>query len=334
MVRLSRLLSTAAVPTEPKRKAPDTARPPEPPPLAAATSGGQRRATQQLVARAVQTSRQLQKKELLRRLQAAAVLDRAMLFAALLMLLMFPFMIVMSVSIGRDFSTGLSRRMGLSSRASQIVSDLFAHGASSSAGSTASWSLLLIFGIVAVAGALQRLYEDLYGLPPAVGLGSLTRRMVWVASFLLTFVVMGELAHLLDGRLVLAAVWFCSLAGFFWWTLYWLLSRRIAWRRLLPSAAFTAVFYIGLGVFSSLYFSNVLESNYRSYGPIGAVLGMMSWLVAVAVVLILGSICGLVWESSGLSLRKAASAVRRSGRRQQTVPPEVKLPGSSTRRTP
>lgn len=275
-----------------------------------------RQAAKALTARALRASQQLQQKELLKRLQSAAVLDRAMLFAALLMLMMFPFMIVISASIGRDFSTTLSRRMGLNSQASRIVSDLFAHGASSSGGSTASWSILLIFGILAVASALQRLYEDLHGLPAMTGLRSIVRRLVWVSTFLVTFAGLGAIAHLLHGRAILGVVWFCALTGFFWWTLFWLLSGRVSWRRLLPSAVFTALFYIGLGIFSALYFSNTVESNYKSYGPIGAVLGMMSWLVAVAVVLILGSICGLVWDRSGLSVRKAATALGRSVRRR------------------
>ena len=311
MVRQSRALPDGAARPE-KQPRQRTAKP------AFTFTPEQRRQAKALTARALQASRKLQQKELLRRLQSAAVLDRAMLFAALLMLLMFPFMIVMSSSIGRDFSTSVARRMGLNAHASHIVSDLFADGTSSSTGSTASWSVLLIFGVVAVAGALQRLYEDLYALPAVTGLRSIMRRIVWVGSFLLTLVGVGAVAHLLHGRPLLGVVWFCSLTGFFWWTLYWLLSGRVPWRRLLPSAVITALFYIGLGIFSALYFSRTVESNFKSYGPIGAVLGMMSWLVAVAVVLILGSICGLVWDSSGLSIRKAAKALRRSARRPTT----------------
>ena len=82
---------------------------------------------------------------------------------------------------------------------------------------------------------------------------------------------------------------------FYWWTMHFLLAGRVGWRRLLPSAVATGVFYAGLGVFSSFYFSSTIISDSKTYGPIGAVLSIVTWLIAISSVIILGAAAGSVW---------------------------------------
>ena len=48
---------------------------------------------------------------------------------------------------------------------------------------------------------------------------------------------------------------------FVWWTMHFLLAGRVTWRRLLPSAIITGVFFGGLGVFSKFYFSETIISD-------------------------------------------------------------------------
>ena len=53
-------------------------------------------------------------------------------------------------------------------------------------------------------------------------------------------------------------------------------------------------------------------STTQKYGPIGTVFALMSWLIAIGVVIILGAAMGLVWQERGLSFRAAFRKVRRA----------------------
>ena len=83
---------------------------------------------------------------------------------------------------------------------------------------------------------------------------------------------------------------------FFWWTMHVLLAGRVPWRQLLPSAIVTGVFFGGLGVFSRVYFSEAIISDSKTYGTIGAVFALMTWLIAIGAVIILGAVAGVARE--------------------------------------
>jgi membrane protein len=58
----------------------------------------------------------------------------------------------------------------------------------------------------------------------------------------------------------------------------------------------TALFWIGLGVFSSFYFSSTIISDNKLYGTVGVVFDLVTWFIAVGAVLMLGAVVGAVWE--------------------------------------
>jgi membrane protein len=80
-----------------------------------------------------------------------------------------------------------------------------------------------------------------------------------------------------------------------WWTIHFLRRGRIGWRRRLPSAVATGLGFVGLGVLSKFYFSSSIISDDQTYGAIGAVLSIMTWLIAIGVVIMLGAVAGAVW---------------------------------------
>ena len=65
------------------------------------------------------------------------------------------------------------------------------------------------------------------------------------------------------------------------------------------------------GVFSVI-FSGMVTSDDNKYGPIGVVFALMSWLIAIGVVIILGAVAGIVWQERNLSFRAAARKSRRA----------------------
>ena len=52
---------------------------------------------------------------------------------------------------------------------------------------------------------------------------------------------------------------FVLLSLFFWWSMHYLLHARVPWRVLLPGAVATALCWLGLGLFASLYFASILS---------------------------------------------------------------------------
>jgi membrane protein len=116
----------------------------------------------------------------------------------------------------------------------------------------------------------------------------------------------GRAARNLAGGIVLAEfVPLAVMTPFFWWTMHFLLAGRIPWRRLLPSALATGVLLTGLGFFSRVYFSATIVSDSRTYGAIGAVFSIVTWLIGIGAVIILGAVAGKVWGS-----RKAETSLR------------------------
>ena len=83
---------------------------------------------------------------------------------------------------------------------------------------------------------------------------------------------------------------------FFWWSMHFLLDGRMGWCHLLPSAIATGLCFAGLGVFSRFYFSSTIISDNKIYGTFGAVFSILTWLAAIAAMIILGSVADAVWE--------------------------------------
>ena len=87
------------------------------------------------------------------------------------------------------------------------------------------------------------------------------------------------------------------------------MSRSVGWRQLFPAGVATGFFITGLGVFSSLLFSDQITSGEKSYGPAGVVLAITEYLVGFGVCLHLGAVFGRLWNdwrSAGASAHNEA----------------------------
>jgi membrane protein len=240
------------------------------------------------------------------RLSALDFINQAMVFAATLLLMLFPFLIVPSMATGHDFAASLSKRMGLNHQASDAVATLF-RGGSSHTVQAFGW-IFLILGALGVAATLRALYERVFGLEHR-GAPDVLRLVVWLGASVAIVAFLGWTGRFVRdayaGPVFLGVLSFLIVTGFFWWTMHFLLARRIPWRELLPSAVATSVCWLGLGVFSSIFFSSAIVSNNKEYGPVGVFFILMSWLIAVGVVIVLGAVVGGVWRERGISVRAA-----------------------------
>jgi membrane protein len=79
--------------------------------------------------------------------------------------------------------------------------------------------------------------------------------------------------------------------------MHFLLAGREPWGRLFRSAVTTAIFWVGLGVFSHFYFSSSMISDNKLYGSIGVVFDLVTWFIAIGAVLMLGAVVGAVWDN-------------------------------------
>jgi membrane protein len=170
-------------------------------------------------------------------------------------------------------------------------------------------------GGIAAATALQQLYERVFSLNSR-GLKDFWRRLVALVWLIGAGAFGGWLGPATRHAVgpVLFIIVGIGRSTALWWVMMWiLLGGRISWRRLLPPAFATGLFYVAmLGVFS-LFFSQMVISEDKEYGPIGLVFALMTYLIALGVIIVLGAVVGLLWQERNLSF---APALRKLNRRR------------------
>jgi membrane protein len=246
-------------------------------------------------------------------LDAVDFMNQAMLLAATLLLCAVPFMLIAAALAGRSVVSALSVRLGLSQQAAADVGHLFtSSSATSNAVTGLSWAFFILGGIAA-ATAIQRLYQRVFGQDPR-GPRDTPRAVIWLAlavgwTALGTAVAPGFYA---SSPVLWWIVNIPAIIGFWWFTMWFLLAGRVSWRRLVPCAVATGAFWLGMLAVFSVIFSGMVISYDQKYGPIGVVFGLMSFFIAIGVVIILGAAVGLMWQERGLSFRAAVRKLRRA----------------------
>lgn len=248
-----------------------------------------------------------------RRLIALDFMNQAMALAGTVLLCVFPFLIVMSALIGRSAASTFSRHLGLNQQAAADMGHLFnSSGATSASVTTACIALVVLFALAA-AKSVQQLYQRIFQLDPR-GARDIPRRTIWwglVVGWLVLIGLVGPWARA-RGPVLYGIVVLIGFTFFWWFAMWFLMGGRITWRRLLPSAVATGLCWLGMSAVFSLTFSGMVISSNDRYGPIGIVLDLLSYTLAIAVVIILGAVLGIVWRERGLSFRAAAERLRRT----------------------
>jgi membrane protein len=247
------------------------------------------------------------------RLDAVDFMNQATLLAATLLLCAVPFMLIAAALAGRSAVSALTVRLGLSQQAAAAVGHLFtSSSATSNAVTGLSW-VFFILGGIAAATAFQRLYQRVFQLDPR-GPRDTLRAVIWLA-LAVGWTALGTAAA--PGlRATSPVLWWIvnipAFIGFWWFTMWFLLAGRVSWRRLVPCAVATGAFWLGMLAVFSVIFSGMVISYDQKYGPIGTVFALMSFFIAIGVVIILGAAVGLMWQDRGLSFRAAVRKLRRA----------------------
>jgi membrane protein len=227
---------------------------------------------------------------------------RAMAFAALASLTLVPLLIVVAAADpenGKGFAEWLGDGLGVSPSSQDELEDLFIPPQKLLETTTAfGIATLAVFGLT-FGTVVQTGYEKVWELP-AARWHTMWRHLFWLAALIGYLFVSAHAASRpvygtgVAGMFVRGSIALVSAFLFFWWSQRVLLRGRIGWRALLPGTVCTVIGLAGLRAFSHLVFSPLIASNAVTYGPIGTLLVVQSWLTGVGVVVFGGALVGRV----------------------------------------
>ncbi len=237
-------------------------------------------------------------------LNALQFFDWTLGFAAELLWSALPFIILLSSLANQRIDSDLSRHIGLDRHGAQIIRDVFRSSPSHALIPIATGLLFAFAGVIAVVASLQVIYERLFEQEHRRW-RDFPRYVAWVAILLAVLVAEGAVEGPVRGvlgQVIQSLLTVVAATIFFAWTMHFLLAGRVAWRAFIRPALVTAVLWLALAYFSSLYFSSMIVDDTKTYGTVGVVFTLLTWFVLIGSVIMVGAACGAVWN------RRSASA--------------------------
>jgi membrane protein len=236
-------------------------------------------------------------KDLYRSGKEFELMHRAIGFAALAILTVIPLLIVIAAANPAPhpgLAVWVVYGMGLTGSSADAVTLLFSAPARVLGTTSVFSALLLSVSGVAFAGSVQAGFERIWGLP-AGPWHKIWRQAVWLAAltaYIYAEATVGTVTH--GGLAETAAVAVAVVLGiaFFWWGLRFLIGGRVSYLAAMPGAVATIVGLGGLRVFSGLVFEPLIAGDAVSYGALGTVLIVQSWLIGVGWVVYGGQLFG------------------------------------------
>ena len=233
-------------------------------------------------------------------LSTADFMNSSFAFAALAVLSAFPFLAVTSSVIGGDIRKAIVARMGLSAQATHDVENLIATGNQAVAALTWFSAVLLVLGGIGMASTISAWYHRIYERTPPKGfLRHLAYQFAGVVAFALYIsfeVWLFDKVRPVGGSALIFVLTFVFAVLFWWWSAYMFLYRQVPLRQLFPAGVATGACITGLGIVSSLFFSDQVTSGQKSYGPAGVVIALITFLVGFGVCLHAGAVFGRMWN--------------------------------------
>jgi membrane protein len=226
------------------------------------------------------------------------LMGRATGFAALAMLTVFPLLVVVaaaSAATHHGIAVWVVYGMGLTGSSARAVVQLFSAPARVLS-TTSFFSLLLlaVFGVT-FAGSVQAGFERVWGLPGGPW-HKVWRQAVWLIVFIAyiyTVATVGAVTrHAPAETVIRVSVAIVLSIVFFWWGLRFLVGGRVSYLAAMPGAVVTVAFLAGLRAFSALVFEPLIITNAVTYGSVGTVLIVQSWLIGVGWVVYGGQLFG------------------------------------------
>jgi membrane protein len=219
-------------------------------------------------------------------------------FGASVMFSVLPLIILLSAFANHQIDGDISRHLGLNNRGAAVIRGLFHYSSQRPASGIALAIIIGFAGAMVIASSLQTIYERVLGYEHR-GWRDGPRFVLWIVVLLGVLTAQAVLSRLVraNAGLVVQVVFrFAAATAFFGWSVHFLLGGRTPWRRVVRPAIVTALAWLGLALFSSIYFSSSVVSDSRLYGTIGAVFSLLAWFIAVGAVVVLGAVVGEIWQ--------------------------------------
>jgi membrane protein len=234
------------------------------------------------------------------RLNAIDFMNSSMQFAALGVLCLFPFLVIVAAETGGDVRPALIRRLGLDQNAAKDVDTLMSTGTHAAATLDVLGAAFVLLGAIGIASTLQAWYQRVYDQRRRCNwTRQLAAQLIWVTGLVVYLALqdlLGREVAQFGAQVPIYAIFFAVAIAFYWWTQHVLLLGSVKWRPLFPAAVATGLCMTALGVFSRFVFSGQIVSSDRDYGSIGVVMVLLSYLIGYAVCLHIGAVAGHVWN--------------------------------------
>jgi membrane protein len=223
-------------------------------------------------------------------------IDRALVLASQAFTALIPLLLLVAALAPADqrdvVSGAIVGRFRLTGDAAAAVDQLFAHPGGSSIGLLSGF--LLLFSGVSLTRRMQRMYQQVWGLPAPPGVGHALHAALGLTALLLglsLLYVARALIGSFPGSDAVLLVVSAGAAFLLYTTVPWLLlDRRIGWRRLVPTGLLTALCTSLLGIASTVYMPRLLETYSQRYGLFGVTLALVGWLLSIAVILVASTV--------------------------------------------
>jgi membrane protein len=232
--------------------------------------------------------------ELTARLLSVNVLDAATRLAAQLFLTAVPFILVAAAFTPQGVRNQLiaSARdvFGLSGASEDQLRQVYgAQGTGQDAARQATGVigvLVALLSATASSRAMGRVCQRAWQLPKPPARMAVWRWFAWIVIWACVLVLQGPMRDGFGTGLWLGVpLIFVVDVGVWWWTQRLLLGGRVGWVQLLPGAVLTSLAMTALSVTARIYMPTILNRSLATYGSLGSVFTLLSWLILVCAVI-------------------------------------------------
>jgi membrane protein len=232
--------------------------------------------------------------ELTARLLSVNLLDAATRLAAQLFLTAVPFMFLAAAiapqSVRNHIVDSARDLFGLTGASQEQLRQVYgAHGSDTDTVRQTTGvigALVVLLSATASSRAMARVCERAWRLPRAAPRLVVWRWFAWIVAWVAVLVLQGPLRSGLGvGPWLGVPLIFLADVAVWWWTQRLLLGARVPWLPLLPGALISALAMTALSVTARLYMPTALNRSLATYGSLGSVFTLLSWLIAVCAVL-------------------------------------------------
>lgn len=213
-------------------------------------------------------------------------------FTALLPMLML-YAVVIPRREGRSVVDTLAHRFHLSGSEADTLRAAFQPTgvmADSRSSTSAISVVLLLVAALSFTRTMQRLYERCYGLD-RLGFKGTPYGLLWLLLLALPAAGRSFIGDSLSGTWLAVAVLALNTVTWFF-TPVLLASRRLTFRRVVPTSIITAIAMTVLGAASAFWLPHSVATSAGEFGMIGVAFALISWLVGAGITVSIAAVVG------------------------------------------